>query len=56
MSDLPKSLKIFFDGACAPKNPGGYATYGWLVRDADNDAHVKSAGKGSWRSTGTVSW
>jgi ribonuclease HI len=27
-------IRIYADGACLPKNPGGYATYGWLALDA----------------------
>jgi ribonuclease HI len=26
-------IRIYADGACMPKNPGGYATYGWLALD-----------------------
>lgn len=26
---------IFFDGACEPKNPGGIATFGWLIKQDD---------------------
>ena len=48
MSDLPKSLTIHFDGACEPKNPGGWATYGWIVRDADNAAVVKTGHGVAW--------
>ena len=47
MSDLPKSLTIHFDGACEP-NPGGWATYGWIVRDADNAAVVKTGHGVAW--------
>lgn len=24
---------LYFDGACEPRNPGGIATYGWVLRD-----------------------
>lgn len=27
---------IYFDGACEPKNPGGYACYGWCLFSPDN--------------------
>lgn len=26
-------LKLYFDGACEPVNPGGTASYGWLVKN-----------------------
>lgn len=26
---------LYFDGACEPKNPGGIATFGWLIFQAD---------------------
>ncbi len=28
-------LIINFDGACEPRNPGGWATFGWLARRGD---------------------
>ena len=33
---LPDELKLFFDGSCLPKNPGGVAAYGWRILDKDN--------------------
>ena len=27
-------LTIFFDGSNEPKNPGGVATYGWVIKEA----------------------
>lgn len=33
---LSHELKLFFDGSCLPKNPGGVAAYGWLLLDKDN--------------------
>ena len=27
------NLKIYFDGACGPKNPGGTASYGFAITD-----------------------
>ena len=29
------STKIYFDGACEPINPGGTASYGWLIKRGD---------------------
>ena len=26
------NLTLFADGACEPRNPGGYATWGWIAR------------------------
>ena len=31
-----EKLTIFFDGACEPKNPGGWATYGFVIRDGES--------------------
>jgi ribonuclease HI len=42
LSDLPKKLKVYFDGACEPKNPGGWAVYGFIVRDADKNSVLKT--------------
>lgn len=28
-------LTIYFDGLCEPKNPGGIATYGFVIKNAD---------------------
>lgn len=28
---------LYFDGSCQPRNPGGHATYGWVLLDADGD-------------------
>ena len=34
---LPSKLKLFFDGSCLPKNPGGIAGYGWRLVDMDGN-------------------
>jgi ribonuclease HI len=26
-------IKIYFDGACEPFNPGGTASYGWIIKE-----------------------
>ena len=26
---------LYFDGACEPRNPGGKATYGWVLKERD---------------------
>ncbi|PTD94092.1 ribonuclease H [archaeon SCG-AAA382B04] len=28
-------MKLYFDGACEPKNPGGHGTYGFVVKEDD---------------------
>lgn len=28
-------IKLYFDGACEPVNPGGHGTYGFVVREGD---------------------
>ena len=30
--DTNRSVVIYADGACNPRNPGGYATYGWVAQ------------------------
>ena len=43
-------IEIYFDGACEPKNPGGTASYGWVVsKDGEmlaQDAQVVGSGDG----------
>ena len=34
---LPSKLKLYFDGSCEPKNPGGIAGYGWRLVDMDGN-------------------
>lgn len=36
-------IEIYFDGACGPKNPGGTACYGWLIK---KDGKVLESGCG----------
>lgn len=38
---LPSKIKLYFDGSCLPKNPGGIAGYGWCITDCD-DNHLVS--------------
>jgi ribonuclease HI len=38
---LPKELKLYFDGSCEPKNPGGIAGYGWRLCGMD-DTEIKT--------------
>jgi len=37
-------LKVYFDGACEPTNPGGVATYGWLI--VDHEGKIVASGHG----------
>lgn len=43
-------IEIYFDGACGPKNPGGTAAYGFLIKDDGKvvfeDAKVIGMGDG----------
>jgi len=43
-------IEIYFDGACEPINPGGTASYGWLIKKdrkiIAKDAKILGAGKG----------
>jgi len=32
-------MKIYFDGSCGPKNPGGKACYGYVIFDGDKEIH-----------------
>lgn len=33
--------KLYFDGACEPVNPGGVATYGWVLYRPDGTKHTE---------------
>lgn len=41
---IPSKIKMFFDGSCEPKNPGGVAGYAWIIFD-ENDQEI-AAGSG----------
>lgn len=32
---LGDNLLLLFDGLCEPRNPGGFACYGWLIKSGD---------------------
>ena len=49
MSDLPKKLSIYFDGSCEPKNPGGWATYGWIIRSHEDESVIKTGCGVAWQ-------
>ncbi len=29
---FPNDVELWFDGLCQPRNPGGWACYGWQIR------------------------
>lgn len=33
-----KTLKLYFDGSCGPKNPGGYACWAFVLTESNNDS------------------
>lgn len=35
--DGSKVMRVFFDGACEPVNPGGVATCGWIIYGGDDE-------------------
>ena len=43
-------IEIYFDGACEPINPGGTASYGWLIKRGDKiiakEAGIIGSGEG----------
>jgi len=41
--NLPSILKIYFDGSCMPKNPGGIAKYAYQILDENNNVLVSEA-------------
>jgi ribonuclease HI len=44
------TVEIYFDGACEPRNPGGTASYGWVIKRGDEtlaqDAQIVGSGDG----------
>ena len=39
------TLRTYFDGSCGPRNPGGVAAYGFLIRDEAGDIIHSSSGR-----------
>src|SRR5438093_13223848 len=39
------TLRTYFDGSCGPRNPGGVAAYGFLIRDEAGDIIHASSGR-----------
>lgn len=37
-------LVLHFDGACEPRNPGGVATYGWVITLPDDSVFANDCG------------
>jgi ribonuclease HI len=50
------SLKLFFDGACEPVNPGGVGAYGFAVYEDDREVHGEGGVVcvGGWQCTNNV--
>lgn len=44
MSKTSKPWELYFDGACEPFNPGGHATYGWVINSPDGVTVLKGNG------------
>jgi ribonuclease HI len=42
---LPNSLKLYFDGSCMPKNPGGVARYGWSITNWEGKRLISDSGE-----------
>lgn len=42
---LPDKLKLYFDGSCGPKNPGGIAGYGWRLLDLEGNEVSADSGE-----------
>ncbi len=39
-----KKYYLYFDGLCEPRNPGGVATYGFLIKDQEGNVICKGKG------------
>ena len=39
-----KRYYLYFDGLCEPRNPGGVATYGFIVKDSEGNVICKGKG------------
>jgi len=49
-------IKIYFDGACEPVNPGGTGSYGWLIKNGDmvlaREGEIIGSGEGMTNNIG----
>lgn len=43
-SDMARHYKLFFDGSCGPKNPGGTAAFGFALVQPDPEFIYKGSG------------
>lgn len=43
--NIPQKIRIFFDGSCEPKNPGGVAGYAWCIYDEFDNEVVSGSGE-----------
>lgn len=52
-------IEIYFDGACEPINPGGTASYGWIIKEGnkiiDKKGGILSSGDGMTNNVGEYS-
>ena len=39
-----RSKRLYFDGACLPRNPGGVVTWGWLLQSAEGKTFDSDCG------------
>lgn len=39
LPESPSKVSVYFDGACSPRNPGGYSTFGWWI-EKDNEVYA----------------
>lgn len=56
---IPNKLKLYFDGSCAPQNPGGIAGYGWRIVTMDGNEVDKDCGevcRGSGATNNIAEW
>lgn len=56
---LPNKLKLYFDGSCLPKNPGGIAGYGWRLVSMDGNEVETDHGevcRGSGATNNIAEW
>lgn len=47
-------LSIYFDGSCGPRNPGGTAAWGFVVKNEEGEVIHKASGRVGENSTHNV--
>lgn len=56
---LPPKIKLYFDGSCLPKNPGGIAAYGWRITDENGNeicSHFAEECRGENATNNIAEW